>query len=313
MQYWACLILLLSATAVFAETTQQRAVDFICEAEKKSNLNRLAVFAFTDADGEETDKSGSEATLFLSALASCPSVTIIDKSKEEDILEEQAFEQTGIVDDKTMVPAGQLIGADSLLFGIYRESGLELRLLNAKTEELIAAQIFTADAAAAAPNDPDYYTKRWLVDSVQTQPPVYLYVTSSPGEWNILCARQPYLERYYNNLSAAQQQQLGQWRERVDAMRRSNTLPQSHQQQFRRDALQHARGHAQVQRVSMRNRYHTRTGERHARRQGSGERFHGRQAHTQQGHGNGGRGHHGGQGGHNSGHHGGHGGHGGRR
>jgi hypothetical protein len=313
MKHWACLILLFSATSIFADTVQQRAADFICEAEKKSNLNRLAVFAFTDADGEETDKSGSEATLFLSALASCNAVTIIDKSKEEDILEQQAFEQTGAVDATTMVPVGQLTGADSLLFGIYRDSGLEVRLLNAKTGELIAAQIFTIDAAAAAPADPDYYTKRWLVDSVQAQPPVYLYVTSSPGEWNILCARQPYLERYYNNLSPAQQQQLGQWRDRVDFMRKNNTLPQSHQQQFRRDALVHGREHVREKRTfNNARRYHTRTGERHARRQGSGERFQGRQGHAQ-GRGEGNRGHHGGRGGHSGGHHGGPGGHGGRR
>jgi hypothetical protein len=320
---------LFAAGRLPADDLTKPAADFICEAEKKNKLTRLAVFTITDADGEETDESAAQSTELLSALATCENLTLIDKSKEEDILEQQAFAQTGIVDEKTMVPAGQLIGADSLLFGIARDGSLEVRILDAKTGRLLGAQIFTdsGEVQAVTNTEDDYYTKRWLVDSVQTQPPVYLYVTSSPGDWNILCARYPYLERYYNSLSGDQQRQLNGWRERVDKMRRNNRLPQSHNRQFRHDALVHGREHVREQRINNPRRFHMRTGERYIRRQGSGERYHNRSAQfgRQQ---NGNSGHHGMQGGHqrqqgtpgghhggtSGGHHGGsHGGHGGHR
>lgn len=312
MKISAYAFLLTAATALFAEDTNQAAANFICEKEKQVNLNRLAVFTFTDADGEETDASTTQSTQFLSALASCEKLNIIDKSREEDVLEELAFEQTGIVDEKTMVPAGQLTGADSLLFGIVGTSGLELRLLDAKTGQLIAAQVFAADGATGQTtplSDNDYYTKRWLVDSVRTQPPVYLYVTTTPAQWNILCARHPNLERYYNNLSPDQQKQLGAWRERVDHMRQENRLPQSHDRQFRRDAVRISHEHTRSPSMGRfrQNRFHTRTVGRQARRQGTGERGHARADHGQRGGGE----HRGGQ--HNRGGGGHHGGHGGRR
>lgn len=309
MRRLVCLALgLVSVSQLFADP-MQKAADFACATEKKHNLSRLAVFTFTDADGEETDESSAQGTQFLSLIAGCDGLTVIDKSAEEDVLDEQAFGQTGIVDEKTMVPVGQLTGSDSLLFGISGPQGLELRLIDAKTGALLAAQIFSGEEnPQPAPANPDYFTKRWLVDSVRTQPPVYLYVTTTPAQWNILCARHPNLERYYKGLSENEQRQLTLWRERIEKMRGENRLPQSHDRQFRRDAVRIS--HEQTRGFSngrwRQNRFHTRMIGRQPRRQGIGERAH---IHNgQAGHGDTGRHGAGQHPGHNGGHHSGHGG-----
>lgn len=251
-EYFAVLLPLM-AVDINSADLDRAAASFACNAEKKAELSRLAVFTFTDRDGGETDESQDKTTVIMSRLTDlCGGVQLIDKSHQAEVLDEIALSQTGIVDEKTMLTPDQLIGADSMLFGIFEDTTLELRVLEAKTGKLLAAQVFQQNdpsqdvQTADSDGDDSYYMKRWLIGSAATQPEMYLYVTSTPTQWNILSARYPYLQTYTQNLPPNRLQQFSAWRNRVGSLQAQNRLPAPRMQSYRHLAVQRSRAqHAQ--------------------------------------------------------------------
>jgi len=63
-----------------------------------------------------------------SDLISIPGIVLVERLQLRKVIEEQKLQLTGLVDEKTAVELGKMVGADILVLGAYQKSGDTLRL-----------------------------------------------------------------------------------------------------------------------------------------------------------------------------------------
>nr|MBF0222264.1 hypothetical protein [Desulfobulbaceae bacterium] len=61
-------------------------------------------------------------------LLSIPGIVLVERLQIRNVLEEQKLQLTGLVDEKTAIEVGKMIGADILVLGAYQKSAETLRL-----------------------------------------------------------------------------------------------------------------------------------------------------------------------------------------
>lgn len=97
-----------------------------CEAEPTVIIKRellvkhrkIAVLPFTDAPGADAGYSGQVVANIIGSFAlNVPGWTIVEREKISRILDEQDFQRTGLVDPKTAIKIGKLLGADGVVLG----------------------------------------------------------------------------------------------------------------------------------------------------------------------------------------------------
>lgn len=133
---------------VIAENLGNTISDFLGKTDKKSprtpgakceDAGNLAVLPFfNNSKAKRFDHLGRGlAEIFSSELASERRFTVIERVWIDKIVKELGLQQTGIVDEKTAVKAGKLLGAKYLLFGTFMESQgvfrLDIRLVEVET------------------------------------------------------------------------------------------------------------------------------------------------------------------------------------
>ena len=91
----------------------EKTADHICNICSSKNKSRLAIYTFTDQSDKETDETKKYTTKIISVIISCQDIKVIDPSKVQAVMDEQAKSMLGIVDDETAPETGKLLGADA--------------------------------------------------------------------------------------------------------------------------------------------------------------------------------------------------------
>jgi TolB-like protein len=129
---------------------------------KESNLNYkvptagelpyIAVFTFEDTN-EEEDREGLGKTIsemLTTALIQSNRFQVLERSQLDKILEEQALELTGAIDEETAVDVGKLLGIDAVVVGSTRflknQIEIDARIVDAENGKAhVAAGVSVAD------------------------------------------------------------------------------------------------------------------------------------------------------------------------
>ncbi|AWB66619.1 hypothetical protein C2869_09330 [Saccharobesus litoralis] len=79
--------------------------------------------------------------LLTASLSQLP-ITIVERQKLLEILNEQKLSSSQLADESTRIRLGKLLGAQYMLFGTYLKIGpqaqMELRIVNTETTEIVA-------------------------------------------------------------------------------------------------------------------------------------------------------------------------------
>ncbi len=115
---------------------------------------RVAVLEFTNASSE----AGLEAlgkglqSMVTTDLARVASLTLVERSRLQEIVAEQKLGNTGLLDKATAAKIGKLLGASHLLGGTFtivaKSMRLDARLFSVKTGEVLLAEDMTGDRDA---------------------------------------------------------------------------------------------------------------------------------------------------------------------
>jgi TolB-like protein len=103
----------------------------------------IAVLPFT-VTGKYEDMASSFTDKMITQLVDLHRFRVIERNALENVMKEQSFGMSGMVDDKTAVKAGKLVGADVIVLGsVVVKQGygkVYARLINTETGELIVAK-----------------------------------------------------------------------------------------------------------------------------------------------------------------------------
>ncbi len=186
---------------------------YLCGIAKSRNKKTLAVFPFTGEKDEPTSASKRATTRVMSAVLGC-GLRVLDKTKLKTVLKEQALGQSGLIDPDSAPKIGELIGADSLVFGTVDSTSVQVRLVDATTGEILGATVqeksakppaSTTTSRPAPKNEVKTVItgnvkitsvsgntarkqfgrsqmKVWLKQVFRTRPALFLYVTSNENQ-----------------------------------------------------------------------------------------------------------------------------------
>ncbi|MCI0513649.1 hypothetical protein L0128_10590 [candidate division KSB1 bacterium] len=113
---------------------------------------RIAVFPFEDANvaSEQLKVSETLSEMLMTALTQTEKFEVIERLQLNKILEEQALNQTGVIEEETAVAVGQILGLDAVVVGSISRLRSQLEA-DARLVEMSSGKIVTA-ANASAPN-----------------------------------------------------------------------------------------------------------------------------------------------------------------
>ncbi len=109
----------------------------------------LAIFPFennsiTDAERFAPLGKGLAAMLITDLSKTGTALKVIERENIKALIEEIAFNESGIVDESTAVRLGKMLGAQSIAFGSFMVMGnqirIDSRIINVETSELIMAE-----------------------------------------------------------------------------------------------------------------------------------------------------------------------------
>ncbi len=116
-----------------------------------SNKERVAVF---DPSGTAVDEGTRIAVreIISSTIVNSGKYNIVERSMLEKVMEEQAFSNSGAVDDSQATEIGRLTGASKVLVSILTKTGGQ-SLLSIKLIDVMTANIERQKVQVVAPND----------------------------------------------------------------------------------------------------------------------------------------------------------------
>ncbi len=214
---------------------------FVCQKAKERNRSRVALFPFQDAEGEESPAAQAIATGVIAILTQCEGVQVIERARTEQVLEEQSLGQSGLIDASTAPQIGQMVGADTLVFGASSPGQLLIRLVDASSGQVLGATV--AGGAAANPANPttsekpadppaptvtvqsgaeverrfrDDQIAQLLRRALRRRPALFVYLVSTDAELSAARGSHPRFNRRLNGLLSRMN---AQQKMRLDALR----------------------------------------------------------------------------------------------
>jgi hypothetical protein len=170
------------------------AAEYICIRAKEGKKKNLAVYPFTEKNGESSADSQAYATRIIEVILNKKEFKVIDPDKVSKIVAEQEKGLTGLVDPDTAPETGKMIGADAMIFGIKDKTTLQIRILDSVTGEVIGATVAESGGSAKASAE-DFksgnsrkkffaeQTMRNLVQMYNNFPKKFVYITANDSEY----------------------------------------------------------------------------------------------------------------------------------
>jgi len=97
----------------------------ICISSDFSKYKKLAVMPFSDAPG--SPQSGEIVSALVSQGFAQAGFTILERSRLQDILNEQKLSNTGLVEDDQAIKLGKLMGVNAIVVGITSQYSMSER------------------------------------------------------------------------------------------------------------------------------------------------------------------------------------------
>lgn len=170
------------------------AAEYICIKAKEGKKKNLAIYTFTEKNGEATPNSQGYATRIIEVILDKKEFKVIDPDKVSKIIEEQEKGLTGLVDPDTAPETGKMIGADVLIFGITDKNTIQIRILDSVTGEIIGATVAESGGSAKTSNEDfksgenkkRFYSEqamKILTQIYTKNPKKFLYITANDSEF----------------------------------------------------------------------------------------------------------------------------------
>ncbi len=113
---------------------------------------KIAVIEFTDLSGNVTDLGKFLAEELTTKLFTAGKFQVIERRLIEKILKEQQLSMTGVVDEKTAMKVGSLLGVDVIATGTTADLGASVKV-NARTISVGKGTVFSVASVMIAKND----------------------------------------------------------------------------------------------------------------------------------------------------------------
>jgi TolB-like protein len=171
-----CLIVILITIVVIAFTVTGFAVD---------NKSSVAVLDFESMGTEEyIGKAVSE--IMRTALVSNQNFRVVERAQINKALSEQKFQKSGIIDDKSAVEIGKVLGADLIIVGSVVKIGnsytINSRLIDVKTGEAkLGRNVTGTDLNLLTSMSHDLVDNLFGIDHRQVKPKRSTDITMSKG------------------------------------------------------------------------------------------------------------------------------------
>lgn len=117
----------------------------LCQLNAQSNL-RIAVLDFQNLTGREEMRFLEKAIpqILITDLMLCDKITIVERSRMQDILDEMQLALSGVIDEGTAVEIGTMAGANAILVGSITVGGevyrIDSRLVDVATAEVLLTE-----------------------------------------------------------------------------------------------------------------------------------------------------------------------------
>ncbi len=121
------------------------AAALLCQLNAQSNL-RIAVLDFQNLTGREEMKFLEKAIseILITDLTLCDKITIVERSRMQDVLDEMQLALSGVIDEETAVEIGTMAGANAILVGSITVGGemyrIDSRLVDVATAEVLLTE-----------------------------------------------------------------------------------------------------------------------------------------------------------------------------
>jgi TolB-like protein len=103
----------------------------------------VAVLNFDNTSGnaEYQNMGKALAAMMITDLASVPELTLVERERMQDVLEEQKLQSSPLFDQATAVKAGKLIGAQYIVTGVFAAAQpqvrIDTRVIDVETGEIV--------------------------------------------------------------------------------------------------------------------------------------------------------------------------------
>jgi len=117
----------------------------LCQLNAQVNL-RIAVLDFQNLTGREEMKFLEKAIpqILITDLMLCDKITIVERSRMQDILDEMQLALSGVIDEEMAVEIGTMAGANAILVGSITVGGevyrIDSRLVDVATTEVLLTE-----------------------------------------------------------------------------------------------------------------------------------------------------------------------------
>jgi Ca-activated chloride channel family protein len=117
----------------------------LCQLNAQSNL-RIAVLDFQNLTGRDEMRFLEKAIpqILITDLMLCDKITIVERSRMQDILDEMQLALSGVIDEETAVEIGTMAGANAILVGSITVGGevyrIDSRLVDVATAEVLLTE-----------------------------------------------------------------------------------------------------------------------------------------------------------------------------
>ncbi len=150
--------------------------DLQYELEKEGTISGVRYFSAGEDGGKVV------ANIIAADMAKMENIRVIDRNQITKVLEEQALQQSGIIDSETAVQVGKLVGANAVVVGeltdyVHWESltgpgstvSFSIRMIDSESSRVVINSTISRARAYVEPIPNAQLTIKELVESIQKQ------------------------------------------------------------------------------------------------------------------------------------------------
>lgn len=135
---------------IFYSCNSQNSVLINKNINYSQKVNSVAVMNFNNsADANSVQLSEALTGFMISELAGIPQIKVLERKELNKLLSETGLQLSGLVDEKTAVQAGKMIGAHYLVLGsiisVRNKIMINARLVSVETTEILVSAAVKGD------------------------------------------------------------------------------------------------------------------------------------------------------------------------
>lgn len=174
---------LIPLTFVAALLLAAEGVDVSAQSDASENAPTVAVMDFTGfmlgQSGNSAPVGKAVSSMLVTELSDRDGMRVIERSRLQDLLEEQRLALSGRVDESTAIEVGKMLGVQYMVFGqvtsVMEQMRLDMRAVNVETSEVLEVQKLSDEASqllTLVVRMADLFTAKLELDPPSSRPDV---------------------------------------------------------------------------------------------------------------------------------------------